>query len=322
MRSKQFLSVLAAAMMIAVLTVTAQAADSKVLNVRPVKPVVRMIPNVVFSQVPSRGFENISLQMDILMPKREEKMPAVVYVPGGWFINVNRTNALQERMGLAEAGYVVASISYRVVPNDKFPAPLQDVKSAIRFLRANADRFGIDPERIGVMGGSAGGYLAAFAATTSGGTEFDVGDNLDQSSAVKCAVDLFGLSDLTQVAADYSEERQAAHHSSGAMEALLVNGSAELGGTEGGILADRAAAEKANPIAYINEKSAPMLLMHGDADTVISPSQTDILFQALVEGGVPAERYILHGAEHGGLYWAQDETINVIIGFFDKYLKN
>ena len=321
MKMKQVLSALAIGIMFSAATLTAQAADSKILNVKPVKPMMRFIPDVVYSQVPSRGFDSILLQMDVLKPQKQEKMPAIVYVTGGGFINANRANAIQERMALAEAGYVVASINYRVAPTAKFPEPLQDVKSAIRYLRANADKFGIDSNRIGIFGGSAGGYLSAFAATTSGSTEFDVGDNLNQSSAVKCAVDVFGLSDLTQVGADYSDEVKAAHRSSGATEALWVNGSAVFGGKDGGILVDKDAADKANPISYINKNSAPMLLMHGDADKVVSPSQTDILFQALTEEGIPAERYIIPGAAHGGVYWVQDETMEVIIDFFDKYLK-
>nr|WP_283240774.1 alpha/beta hydrolase [Campylobacter sp. RM9328] len=88
-------------------------------------------------------------------------------------------------MALAEAGYVVASIEYRVAPEVTFPKPLMDVKSAIRFLRANHKRFGIDPEHIAVMGNSAGGYLAAITGTTNGLKEFEDGENLDQKMMLK-----------------------------------------------------------------------------------------------------------------------------------------
>lgn len=296
-------------------------AESKVLNVTPTKTEVSYIPDIVYSQVPSRGFQNISLQMDILQPKTEAKKPAILFVTGGGFINANRANGLQLREKLADAGYVVASINYRVAPTATFPQPLEDVKSAIRYLKANADKFGIDARRVGIVGGSAGGYLSAMAGTTSGTKAFDKGDNLNFDSTVRCAVDLYGISDPTKIGADFPADIQKKHQSAGATEALWVNGSPVFGGKDGGILADKEAAEKANPIHYISKSSAPMLLMHGTADTVVSPSQTDLLYQALQQKGIESERYVIPHAQHGGVYWVQDNVIDVITAFFNKHLK-
>ena len=288
----------------------------------PVKtPVIQQISDVVYEQVPMRGYPNVAMKMDILQPKSQEKLPAIVYVTGGGFINANKDNGIQLRMHLAEAGYVVASIQYRVAPTAKFPQPLEDVKSAIRYLKAHADSYGIDPERVGIVGGSAGGYLTAMAGTTSGTTTFDKGENLSVTSDVKAAVDLYGLSDLTRIGDDYSDAVKEAHKSAGAPEALWVNGSAVFGGKDGGILADPKAANAANPINYISKTSAPMLLMHGAKDFVVSPSQTDLLFQALQEKGIPSRRYLVEGAAHGGIYWNQEEVLSIITQFFDQYLK-
>ena len=251
---------------------------SKVLDVKADKSEIGLISNVVYEQVPSRGYANVPMQMDILQPKTKEKKPAILFVTGGGFINANKDNGIQLRMHLAENGYVVGSISYRVAPTAKFPEPLEDVKAAIRYLKANADRFGIDPSRVGIVGGSAGGYLTAMAGTTSGTKMFDRGENLQVTSDVKAAVDLYGLSDLTQIGSDFSADVQARHRSAGATEALWVNGSPVFGGRDGGILADKQVAEAANPIHYISKTSAPMLLMHGTSDTVVSPSQTDLLY--------------------------------------------
>lgn len=294
---------------------------SKVLDVKADKPEIGLISNVVYEQVPSRGYANVLMQMDILQPKTKEKKPAILFVTGGGFINANKDNGIQLRMHLAENGYVVGSISYRVAPTAKFPEPLEDVKAAIRYLKANADRFGIDPSRIGIVGGSAGGYLTAMAGTTSGTKMFDRGENLQVTSDVKAAVDLYGLSDLTQIGSDFSAEVQARHRSAGATEALWVNGSPVFGGRDGGILADKQAAEAANPIHYISKTSAPMLLMHGTSDTVVSPSQTDLLYQALQKSGIPSERYLVTGAAHGGKYWVQKPVLKIITDFFDRYLK-
>ena len=294
---------------------------SKTLEVAPTKTEVKQISGVVYEQVPSRGYANVPMQLDLLQPQKKTKMPAIVYVTGGGFINANRDNGVQLRNYLAEKGYVVASITYRVAPTAQFPQPLEDVKASIRYLRAHADQWNIDKNRIGIIGGSAGGYLSAFAGTTSGTKTFDKGENLQESSKVNCAVDLYGLSDLSQVGMDYSPEVQQLHKSAGATEALWVNGSPVFGGKDGGILADPKAAEAANPIAYIGKNSAPMLLMHGTADKVVSPGQTDLLYQALKEKGVPAERYEIPGAAHGGVYWVQDKVLQVIGDFFDRYLK-
>ena len=295
-------------------------AESHLLKVNVVTPEIKQISGVVYEQVPSRGYENVAMKMDILKPQSKTPLPAIVYVTGGGFINANKDNGIQLRMHLAEAGYVVASIEYRVAPTAAFPQPLEDVKASIRYLRANANKFNIDPDRIGIVGGSAGGYLTAMAGVTSGTTTFDKGENLDQSSSVKAAVDLYGLSDLTRIGDDYSDAVKEAHKSAGATEALWVNGSPVFGG-RGGILADPAAAKAADPMTYVGKNSAPMLLMHGTKDFVVSPSQTDLLFQALRKEGIPSDRYLVEGAAHGGVYWDQAEALSIITDFFNKYLK-
>lgn len=295
--------------------------ESTKLSVSVKTPVINQISDVVYEQVPMRGYPNVAMKMDILQPKSAAKLPAIVYVTGGGFINANKDNGIQLRMHLAEAGYVVASIQYRVAPTARFPEPLEDVKASIRYLKTHADQFGIDLERIGIIGGSAGGYLTAMAATTSGTKTFDKGDNLQVGSDVKAAVDLYGLSDLTRIGDDYNDSVKKAHRSAGATEALWVNGSAVFGGHDGGILANPEGAQKANPITYISQTSAPLLLMHGTNDTVVSPSQTDLLFQALQKHHVPSKRYLVEGAAHGGIYWNQKEVLDIITTFFDSYLK-
>lgn len=294
---------------------------SQVLDVKVTKPAISYVSNVVYAQVPSRGFENVALKMDILKPQVKTPLPAVVVITGGGFINANKDNYMQQRVKLAEAGYVVASIDYRVAPTAIFPQPLEDVKAAIRYLRANAMKFNIDPEHIGVWGGSAGGYLAAMAGTTSGLAKFDVGEHLEVSSSVQAVVDMYGLSDLTQIGADYSVDNQKRHMSSGATEALWVNGSPVFGGVDGGIMADLERAKAANPITYIDKYAPPFLLLHGTEDTSVSPSQTNLLHLALLAQGVDSTRYVVPGAKHGGEYWVQPEVVDTVIAFFNRTLK-
>ena len=266
--------------------------ESKILNVALSKFKIHYIPDIVYSQVPTLESPNKLLQMDLLVPQINKLMPAVIFVTGGGFISANRARMPQLRMKLAESGYVVASINYRTVPNATFPQPIEDVKTAIRYLKANAKKFNIDPKQIAVIGDSAGGYLTAFAAVTNGSTTFNVGDNLDQSSEIVAAVDLYGIVDISAVS-DFPQMFQS------------LNG---------------IPLEKTNPINYITKNSAPMLLMHGTADNIVSPKQTDLLFQALRSAGVEAERYLIPNANHADDYWLQDEVLKLIIEFLNGHV--
>ena len=168
-------------------------AESQSLEVKVTRPKVSYTQNITYSQPIGKMNENIKLEMDIIRPETNKKLPAVVFVTGGGFIMGPKANYLQQRLQIAEAGYVVASIEYRKVPTGVFPEPLEDVKSAIRFLRANADKYGIDKNKIAIMGESAGGYLSAITGTTNGYKQFDKGDNLNQSSDVQAVIDIYGL---------------------------------------------------------------------------------------------------------------------------------
>ena len=285
------------------------------------RPFVQLVSNVVYAQVPDRGYANKTLTMHLVIPQDKKPHPVILYINGGGFINANKDGYMQQWLDLAEHGYVVASMTYRVAPTSTFPAPLEDVKAAVRFLRANAQRFYIDADHIGVFGGSAGGYLAAMAGTTNGVKGFDKGENLKYSSDVQAVVDVYGVSDVNKIGADYSEAVQKTHESAAATEALWVNGSPVFGGKDGGIAANPEGAKKANPLTYISSKTAPFLLMHGDADVLVSPSQTELLREALAEKNILATRYLVKGAAHGGSFWVQPEIMDIVIAFYDKHLK-
>lgn len=285
------------------------------------RPFVQLVSNVVYAQVPDRGYTNKPLTMHLVIPQDKKPHPVILYINGGGFINANKDGYMQQWLDLAEHGYVVASMTYRVAPTSTFPAPLEDVKSAVRFLRANAEKFHIDAKHIGVFGGSAGGYLAAMAGTTNGVKGFDKGENLSYSSDVQAVVDVYGVSDVTKIGADYSAAVQKAHESAAATEALWVNGSPVFSGKDGGIMTNPEGAKAANPLTYISKKTAPFLLMHGDADVLVSTSQTELLRAELAKHNIEATRYLVKGAAHGGPYWVQPEIMDIVIAFYDKHLK-
>ena len=267
--------------------------ESKILNVKIQQAKIHFIPDVVYSQVETLESPNKLLQMDILKPAVDKKLPCVIFVTGGGFISANRARMPQLRMKLAEENFFVASINYRTVPNSTFPAPVEDVKAAIRFLRANSEKFNIDSEKIFLVGDSAGGYLVTFSAVTNDSKLFNVGENLNYSSKIAAAVNLYGFVDIKSLTAFPQM-----------LNSLTVP------------------AEKTNPINYINKNSAPMLLMHGTADEIVSPEQTELLFQALKAQGVEVERYLIPNANHADEHWQQPETLEVIIKFLKAHLQN
>ena len=294
--------------------------ESKILNVELRRKKIHFVPDVVYSQPSTEHSENFPLFADVLIPQTRKKLPCVIFVTGGGFVSANRARMPQLRMHLAEKNFVVASINYRTAPNSTFPAPIEDVKSAIRFFKANSQKFSIDADKICLIGDSAGGYLVTFAAVTCKEEIFNVGDNLECSSEVFAAVNLYGISDLRQIASNFPAEVQNNYYSAGGVVSLFVNGLPDFGGVDGGILAHPIAAERANPINYITKNSAPMLLMHGTADNVVSPAQTDILFQVLKARGVESERYLVKNANHADDYWFQDEILDVITDFLVRRL--
>ena len=282
--------------------------ESKILNVKLTQEKIKSIVNVTYSQPVSYFRKNIKLEMDILKPNREGKYPTVLFVPGGSFAHSYKENYLQQRLEIAKAGYVVASMEYRTIPDGVFPQSLEDVKAAIRFLKANADEYGIDKGKIALMGESAGGYLVAMAGVTSGIADYDKGDNLSENSDVQAVVDIYGVTDFGEVDFEIEDIDEC-------YKATFMSVKFWLNDVRNNI-------ESTNPISYISEKTPPFLLMHGDADTLVLPNQTEMLHKALIENGVDSKRYIVPGAGHSDEYWFQPEVTELIIDFLNEKIKN
>ena len=278
---------------------------------------VKTIDGVVFSRPKLADGREKPLALDLLIPAQAGRRPLVIYITGGGFMISPRKSALDLRTYVAEAGFVVASIEYRTVPGGaSWRDGVSDVKAAIRYLREHADEYGVDPDHIAVWGESAGGYLAAMAGVTGGEIGFDVGDNLDQDSRVQAVVDKFGAADVTRLASDFDPETQAAS-SSPANPIFRYISPAE-------------APAAANPVSHVDAKDPPFLLFHGSQDTLISPSQTLAVHQALRQAGVDSTRYVLVGAGHGdlgflgdpqaGLPWSSKEAMDDIVTFLKRVL--
>lgn len=316
------LAVLAAASLL-VTTATAQdlmgqSPEAQVVDVPVVQGRIDAISGVVYSQVFERGRSVRGLKMTLFVPRTKEKKPAVLYFPGGGFTSADHEKFLEMRYALARAGYVVAACEYRAVPNI-FPALLEDAKAAVRWMRAHASEFGVDADRIGLLGDSAGGYVVQMAGATNGEKNWDVGDFKEVSSDVQAVVSIYGISDLTTIGEGIGNEN--VHASAAVTEALLLNGPAFKDFAGASVNADPQKAKAASPIGHVDGTEPPFLLMHGSGDKVVSPLQSKKMFEALQNKKVEAEYVLVRGAEHGDLPWYQPGVISRVVNFFDRHLK-
>jgi acetyl esterase/lipase len=282
---------------------------------------LRAFNDIVFARRALANGKSLDLSMDIQMPDTPKQRPLVIYVTGGGFIQAPKEAALNLRTYVAEAGFVVASIEYRTVRDGaNYRDGIADVKSAVRYLRANAVKYGIDPARVAVWGESAGGYLAAMVGVTNGIKSFDVGNDLQQSSDVQAVVDKFGASDLSKLASDFDQRAKDASNAPGNPIAQYI---AIVPETR--LLDTQIATTAANPLTYVKATHPPFLIFHGSRDRLISPSQTLILHNALTAAGGHSVRYVLDGADHGdlsflgdtesGLPWSARQTMDITVDF-------
>ncbi|MGL6225574.1 MAG: alpha/beta hydrolase fold domain-containing protein [Thermoguttaceae bacterium] len=250
-------------------------------------------------------------QDDLQPSKTGSACPLIVYIHGGGWAGGSK-EAIGDRISwLIREGYAVAAINYRLTQTNIFPAQIEDCKAAIRWLRAHAGEYGFDTKQVGVFGDSAGGHLAALVAVTGDVREFDVGEHLDQSSAVQACCDIFGPTDFTVFLQHdgFTEEFRKA------VTDLLT-------GLLGGKLEDKMElARKAGPITYVKKEVPPMLILHGDNDPIV-PYQQSILFEeALKKADADVELIIFKGAGHGGPDFSSPETKKKMTDFFAKHLK-
>ena len=302
------------ALLLSTLTASAENIDVKISV-----PEVGISENIEFAKIET--WPEASLKMSIFAPSDGKKHPAVVFIPGGAWIAAPKESGYYLCMKLAENGFVAASIEYRLIGAADYTEIISDAKAAVRFLRANSDKFGIDSNKIAAMGQSAGGYLAVMLGVT-GNDKFSSGDNLNQSSEVQAVVDFFGPTDLTRIADDYSDEKKAVYYSLSSFPSIFVNGVAGYKNRKGGSVLDNPqTASDSNPLNYISKKTPPFLIFHGDSDKTVSPSQSKILHEALTAKGIESTLYIIKGGEHDGKYFYQPGVLKIITDFLHRVLK-
>jgi len=271
------------------------------------QPDVALYGDIVYSNQFNRFLqENIPLKMHILRPfydleKKWEKLPLLIWVGGGAFRGSTPLRRIPELTWFAMQGFVVASIQYRVSDQQIFPAQIQDVKAAIRFLRAHAEQYGIDSERVALAGDSAGGHLVTLSGLSTGVTEFNNGEWAGYSDEVKAVISWYGAGDISTASRD----------ATGLPFTLLLGGTPDE---------KPELARLASPSEYIRSDAPPFLIMHGTADPLVDIEKSKTFYRQLIKAGVTADMYLLDSAGHGTIEFVQPEVHNIMLEFLRQYV--
>ncbi len=252
-----------------------------------------------------------ALKMDIFQPNAGLKpAPVVVYLHGGSWVGGDKYEIGLAGRRLADRGYVVAAVNYRLAPQHKWPAQIEDARCAVRYLRANAARYNLDPKRIAAWGSSAGGQLAALLGLAGPQAGFDTGSYREQSGVVQAVVDMFGPSDLTAFSPD--------EYALGVAQAVF--GVSKGQSTE--------PLKRASPVTYVSSAAPPFLILHGNKDSLVPLSQSQELYNKLKASGAQAELVIVENGEHGfvpkggPISPTVEQIANLIQNFLDRTLGN
>jgi len=255
------------------------------------------------------------LKLDMAQPFGEGPFPAIVFIHGGGWAHGDRSNYRGQIQEAAQRGYVAMSISYRLMKFDDaqketakaepiFPTQINDAKASIRWLRANAKKYHVDPDRIGVTGGSAGGHLSLLVGLTDAESKLEgEGGNADQSSRVQAVVNVFGPTEM------------ASGHD-GSSVAYLYR--LFMGGTPTEVPETY---KVGSPLTYVSKDDPPVLTLHGDKDLLVPVSQATKLDEKMKEVGASHTLMIFEGAGHG--FGGNDATkaAEATWTFFDEHLK-
>jgi acetyl esterase/lipase len=262
-----------------------------------------VLHDVVFGK---GGYRN--LHADIAYPKDAPgPLPAVICIHGGGWIEGNQHQA--PIVHLAQAGYFAASIEYRLDNVAQWPAQIEDCKLGVRWLRANAGRYHVDPNRIGAWGDSAGGHLVLCLGTMADVKEYEGNGGFPGvSSAVQAVVDYYGPTDFT-------------HPDSGIYTPKAIELTQGLFGVP--FTQNPALWRSGSPLFYVKAGDPPMLLVHGDSDDLVPLAQSTMFDAALTKAGVPHRFIIVKNAGHGFAMVdpSRPEIYQAVDVFLAKYLK-
>ena len=249
--------------------------------------------------------EEVSLKLDLYSPKKlAGKTPGLIFVHGGGWKKGHRNDYRYYCIKFAEQGYVVATVSYRLVDVARFPAAVEDTKCAVRWMRSNSKELGVDPNRIAMIGGSAGGHLSMMVGYSSDQPELEgQGGHQKVSSRIQTVVNLYGPCDLT------TPEAATTSTVINFLDDKKIEDSPEI-------------YQQASPASHITTDDPPTLILHGTIDKIVPIVQSDQLDQQLTEHDIPHEYHRLEGWPHTMDLAApvNEYCFAVMSNFFKKHL--
>ncbi|QDU27446.1 Carboxylesterase NlhH [Anatilimnocola aggregata] len=248
-----------------------------------------------------------SLKLDVIKPKEasEKPRPCVVWIHGGGWQNGNKSSGHFRLTNLVASGdYVGVTVGYRLTDETAWPGQIHDCKAAVRWIRANAKTLGVDPDKIGVMGSSAGGHLVSMLGTSGDVKELE-GKNgsPDNSSRVSCVVDFCGPSDFLAI----NKDNPKLNDPSGPVYKLLG----------GPITTKEDVAKEASPVTHVSADDPPFLILHGTDDRTVDIRQAEILHSAQQKAGTKSTFVKITGGGHGIGGPKVEERVKT---FLDKHL--
>lgn len=251
--------------------------------------------------VPGSGSNAHKLDLYLPQNSKSKKWPLVIWIHGGAWLGGDKNPAPYEEF--IKNGYAFASVNYRLIDEATFPAQIHDLKAAVRFMRASANKYGIDPRKFAAFGMSSGGQLASLLGTSNGvpALEGSLGVT-DQSSDVQAACDWCGLADFMLI-------KKASYSAPDSVFRRLLGGTPET---------KKELAAMASPVTFVSKDDPPFLIMHGDRDRVVPIAQSRKLNESLVRKGVPTTFKVVEGADH---YFENSQTLKAVVEFLDTHLK-
>lgn len=264
--------------------------------------------------IPYADNDNRRQALDLYLPKQPTEgkpLPVIVWIHGGAWLAGDRASGFGQLRTFVQSGdYAGVSVGYRLTDEASWPAQIDDCKAAIRWIRGNAKKYNLDPDRIGVWGSSAGGHLVAMLGTSGGveSLEGKLGSFADQSSRVTCVVDFFGPAELLTMGDSPSS---LDHNAARSPESLLVGGTLQE---------TKEVAKNASPVTYVSKDDPPFLIVHGDKDMTVPYDQSVRFNELLKQATVDTTLITIEGAGHGGF---ASRTLNDRVrAFFDKHLRD
>ena len=264
---------------------------------------IKITKDIEFAVVNNQG-----LKLDLYQPKKPKSSPLVVWIHGGGWRKGTKERCYID--WLPEHGYTVASISYRYSSVAKFPAQIHDCKGAVRWLRANAEKYGYNPKKIFIAGSSAGGHLTALMATTSENKELEgaVGGNLKFSSVIQGAIVYYGATDFIL----RSKTQPSRANAKGSVVYDLLGGGAHE---------KIKAAKLASACYHVSKDDAPLLIFHGSKDKTVLIDQSEAIKEKYDKAGLPAQLHIVEGAGHGGNIFYRGVNASHLLKFLTGQIK-